>query len=1452
MQLDTATLGTKSGEITFSNNDADENPFNFQITGTVLMPPEVTVLGNGISIADGDATPSTTDGTDFQFVVQGGSSLSRTFTVRNDGAATLTLGAVAVPTGFALTESLSSSLAPGASDTFTVQLETVTAGIWAGDVSFANNDSDENPFNFRIMGTVDAGHIVIDDMESYTDTEGSRIFDIWMDGRTNDTGSQVGYATTPFAERVIVHGGAQSMPLFYDNTHTPYYSETSRTFAVTQDWTASGADSLRLCVRGQPTNGVAPLYVAVQDTAGHMAVQTCPGEILQTTDHWAEWLISLSRFAGADLSSVKTMYLGIGNRQNPVADGSGKILVDDITLRTPEITVLGNGVTITDGDTTPSTTDGTDFGSVSQGGTGVSRVFTVSNNGMTVLTLGTVTMPPGFTLTEGLSISLAPGASDTFTVRLDTNATGTKTGAVSFSTNDYDENPFNFRITGTVLTGPNLALGRPAVASTSLADLPASNVTDGDASSRWSSEYSASEWIYVDLGLVCTVDRIVLRWEDAYGRGYRLHVSNDASMWSDVYSTTSGDGGVDDIALSTPASGRYVRMLGTQRATVYGYSLYELEVYGVAPRPEITVLGNDVSITDGDTTPSTTDGTDFSSVVQGEAAVSRTFTVRNDGTATLTLGVVTVPTGFTLTEGLSASLGAGESDAFTVRLGTATVGTKTGDITFSTNDSDENPFNFSITGTVLGVPEITVLGNDVSIADGDVTPSTADGTDFGSVAQGEAVVSRTFTVRNDGTGTLTLGAVTVPTGYTLTEGLSGSLAAGASDSFTVRLDTATPGTKTGDVSFTTNDSDENPFSFRITGTVVVAGANLAAGRPAVASTSYTGLPAANATDGNAGSRWSSQFSNNEWIYVDLGSTYTINRVVLRWETAYGRGYKIQVSSNASTWSDVHGTTTGDGGVDDITLTTPAAGRYVRMLGTQRATTFGYSLYEFEVYGGPAVNHAPVVSGFSKSTTQNTPLPFAAGDFAGTFTDPDAGDSLQKVKITSLPGHGTLMLNSAPVSVDQEIPAAQIGTLTYTPASGYTGPDSFQWNGSDGSLYAASAAAVNLTVNPASANLALGKTVVASTSYTGFPPSNVTDGNTSSRWSSQFSDSQWLYVDLGSVYTIKQVVLRWEAAYGRGYKLQVSSDASSWSDVYSTTTGDGGVDDIKLSAPTSGRYVRLLGTQRATTYGYSLYELEVYAAPPNLVLGKPAVASTSYTGFPASNATDGNTSSRWSCQFSDSQWLYVDLGSVYAIKQVVLRWESAYGRGYKLQVSSDASTWSDVYSTTTGDGGVDNITLTTPASGRYVRMLGTQRATTYGYSLYELEVYAAPPNLALGMTAAASTSYTGMPPSNATDGNPGTRWSSQFSDSQWLYVDLGSVYTIRQVVLRWEAAYGRGYKLQVSNDASAWSDVYSTTTGDGGVDDITLGSPASGRYLRLLGTQRGSTFGYSLWEFEVYG
>jgi hypothetical protein len=119
-------------------------------------------------------------------------------------------------------------------------------------------------------------------------------------------------------------------------------------------------------------------------------------------------------------------------------------------------------------------------------------------------------------------------------------------------------------------------------------------------------------------------------------------------------------------------------------------------------------------------------------------------------------------------------------------------------------------------------------------------------------------------------------------------------------------------------------------------------------------------PASNAVDGNAGTRWSSAFSDPQWIQVDLGSTQNLSRVRLSWETAYGRAYQIQSSTDATTWTSRATVTAGDGGIDDLTVS--GSGRYVRMYGTQRGTAWGYSLWSLEVYGTCPGTTTPPTSG----------------------------------------------------------------------------------------------------------------------------------------------------------------------------------------------------------------------------------------------------------------------------------------------------------------------------------------------------------------------------------------------------------------------------------------------------------------------------------------------------------
>ncbi|MDC0710652.1 discoidin domain-containing protein [Stigmatella sp. ncwal1] len=404
-------------------------------------------------------------------------------------------------------------------------------------------------------------------------------------------------------------------------------------------------------------------------------------------------------------------------------------------------------------------------------------------------------------------------------------------------------------------------------------------------------------------------------------------------------------------------------------------------------------------------------------------------------------------------------------------------------------------------------------------------------------------------------------------------------------------------------------------------------------------------------------------------------------------------------------------------------------------------------------------------------------------------------------------------------------------------------------------------------------LSLKRPATASSVEGGNTADLAVDGNTGLRWASVWNvDPQWLSVDLGATATLDRVKIQWEGAYAKAYKVQVSPDGASWTDLYATSAGDGGVDDLTLSG--SGRYVRVYCTQRAlTNYGYSILELEVYGTTGGggnpgttvqLALKRSTYASSVEGGNAADLAVDGSTGSRWASAWGvDPQWIYVDLGAPAQVSRVKIQWEGAYAKAYKVQISSDELAWTDLYSTTAGDGGIDDLTLS--GSGRFVRILGTQRAlAAYGYSILELEVYGTGgvntppvqygPNVALNKPATASSYEPNPPvgtavPANAVDGNPATRWGSNATDNEWLTVDLGSSRTIGRVVVNWETAAGRVFDLQVSPNGTQWTTVYRELRGAGGVQTIPLYT--TGRYVRLQGYARATSFGYSLYEFEVY-
>jgi len=214
-------------------------------------------------------------------------------------------------------------------------LEWDTAYYWRIDE--VNNTNPDSPWTGILWSFTTANFLIVDDFESYNDLDpadpdSNRIFNVWLDGFDDPTnGSLVGYDTPPFAEQIIVHGGNQSMPLYYDNSVG--YSEATLTLTYPRDWTEKGVNTLTIWFRGDSDNAAETLYVALNGNA--IVTNDNPNAAQITT--WTEWNIDLQAFAdqGVNLANVNTIALGLGNRNNPVAGGSGTMYLDDIRLYPP-------------------------------------------------------------------------------------------------------------------------------------------------------------------------------------------------------------------------------------------------------------------------------------------------------------------------------------------------------------------------------------------------------------------------------------------------------------------------------------------------------------------------------------------------------------------------------------------------------------------------------------------------------------------------------------------------------------------------------------------------------------------------------------------------------------------------------------------------------------------------------------------------------------------------------------------------------------------------------------------------------------------------------------------------------------------------------------------------------------------------------------------------------------
>ena len=211
-----------------------------------------------------------------------------------------------------------------------------TTYYWRVDEVDALGNATKGPLWVFTTGTF----LLVDDFEGYTDNDvdGEAIWQTWIDGfGVADNGAQVGYLMPPYCEQTIVHGGVQSMPLFYTNEAGVTNSEAAMTLTAPRDWTEGGVAELSLWFRGGSSNAPEPLYATVFNNAGAPGIVANDDPSAVMVRSWTQWIIPLQAFAdqGINLTDVNKLVIGLGSKGGVAAGGTGMVYIDDIRLYQP-------------------------------------------------------------------------------------------------------------------------------------------------------------------------------------------------------------------------------------------------------------------------------------------------------------------------------------------------------------------------------------------------------------------------------------------------------------------------------------------------------------------------------------------------------------------------------------------------------------------------------------------------------------------------------------------------------------------------------------------------------------------------------------------------------------------------------------------------------------------------------------------------------------------------------------------------------------------------------------------------------------------------------------------------------------------------------------------------------------------------------------------------------------
>jgi len=287
--------------------------------------------------------------------------------------------------------------------------------------------------------------------------------------------------------------------------------------------------------------------------------------------------------------------------------------------------------------------------------------------------------------------------------------------------------------------------------------------------------------------------------------------------------------------------------------------------------------------------------------------------------------------------------------------------------------------------------------------------------------------------------------------------------------------------------------------------------------------------------------------------------------------------------------------------------------------------------------------------------------------------------------------------------------------------------------------------------PLGRNVAYNRTVNVSNSFNTNEynkPDFLTDGNlergyqtacVSSNKDNPYEDPQTWSIDLGRSYEIDKIVLYWENAAAKKYKIYVSENKTDWMEVASEEAGEKGRFKYDF-APTNARYVKIeLEERTMEIYGYCMYEWQIFTVGsdeekemPNLAENATAVASSDDGENSAEKAIDGDEGTMWRTEYIQDptvtdeekadENITLSWNSPQTFDTVKVKWGGGYMKGYKLQTSDDGETWTDMYEVTSGIASeYRNIRLKEAVTTSHLRLQGITFGA-YCFEIYEIQIY----------------------------------------------------------------------------------------------------------------------------------